>query len=178
MAFDLLFLAFCIAIIAADVLFRRVFNWLVILGIAAKAVGLAIAADTSPVFAQQWPAALAGMGLAFVFMLAFYVFRAMGAGDVKFFAVLGFWLGTAPLLPIWLAGSLLAGIHGLIGFFYKNGVMGQWVALQLIPAQGVVSHLPVLQRAGNWIGAVRGGRRGIPYAAYLAIAALVFVQWN
>lgn len=176
MPFDAFFAGFCCAAIVADVFFRRVFNWLVILGLLVKSVALAVAADVSPVFVQQWSAALAGLGLAFIFMLAFYIFRAMGAGDVKFFAVLGFWLGTAPLLPIWVMGSLLAGVHALVGYCCRTGAFGQWLVLQSC-AQVAISRVPVLQRMEHWVAAVRGGRRGIPYAAYLAVAALVYVPW-
>ncbi|MDX3907734.1 MAG: prepilin peptidase [Pigmentiphaga sp.] len=173
-----LFSAFCLAAVFCDFCFRRIFNWLILLGLAAQCVWLGVASPMSSVFAGTWPEAGLGLLLALVFLLPFYAFKAMGAGDVKFFAVVGFWLGAAPLLSVWLIGSLLAGVHGLVHFCHRNGVVGPWVALRLVPAQGLVSESPLLQRAVAWMAAVRGGRSGIPYAAYLAIAAWVVVQWR
>ncbi|OVZ55900.1 hypothetical protein CDO44_22370 [Pigmentiphaga sp. NML080357] len=172
------FMLFCGAVFVSDMLFRRVFNWLLILGIAVKTLALAMGADVPEGFAQQWQAALGGAAAGLVFMLAFYVFRVMGAGDVKFFAVLGLWLGVAPLVPIWVGGGVLAGIHCLAVVIGRNNVMGQWWALQRVPVQEAACRLPGIQKAGKWVSDTRGGRRGVPYAAYLAVAAVVVAHWN
>ncbi|WP_299451631.1 prepilin peptidase [uncultured Pigmentiphaga sp.] len=172
---DFFFLLFCGAVALGDLLFRRVFNWLLVVGIAGNVLVLATAGHEASVFAQQWSTAFLGFFAGLALFLPFYVFRVMGAGDVKFFAVLGFWLGLPGLVPVWLGGSVLAGIHALAAYCVRSGLTGEWVMLQLAPVQGAVSRIPVLRRAGQWVSALRAGRRGIPYAAYLAVAAVVVV---
>ena len=173
-----LFSLLCGGSFLSDLLFRRVFNWLLILGVGFQALALATAGHDASVFAQQWSTASLGFFAGLALFLPFYVFRVMGAGDVKFFAVLGFWLGLPGLLPVWLGGSVLAGIHALAAYFLRSSMAGEWMLLQLAPVQGAVSRFPVLRRAGPWVAAARGGRRGIPYAAYLAVAALAAVLWH
>ncbi|AHV93885.1 prepilin peptidase [Bordetella holmesii] len=65
----------------------------------------------------------------------------MGAGDVKYLAVIGLWLGLMPWLMVLVLASVPAGIHALC------------------QAWGVLRH-------------PRRARRGVPYAAYLALVAL------
>jgi Flp pilus assembly protein protease CpaA len=56
-----------------------------------------------------WLPHVAGAALGLLALLPFYALRWMGAGDVKFFAVLGLMLGWQALLPVWLVASLAAG---------------------------------------------------------------------
>lgn len=116
---------------------------------------------------------LLGFALGLLSLLPFYAIGWMGAGDVKYFAVLGLLLGAAPLLPIWIVASLLAGAHAMCVI----------VARRIAPAlsQGVLSNGhpgPVSQRLqpviAQWRQA-RQGRVGIPYAAYLAFASVWWV---
>ena len=97
----------------------------------------------------------------------------MGAGDVKYFAVLGLLLGAAPLLPIWIIASLLAGAHATCVI----------VARRIAPALSHSGPRPETDNAvsrrlqpviAQWRQA-RQGRVGIPYAAYLAFASMWWV---
>ena len=95
----------------------------------------------------------------------------MGAGDVKFFALLGFWLGVANLLPIWLLGSALAGIHVLATVIYGQRIrffLG-WLPVPALLVQG-------LDRIRRAVMKLRGSRHGVPYAAYMGIGALLMVS--
>jgi prepilin peptidase CpaA len=105
---------------------------------------------------------LGGGMLGFVGFLPLYIIRQMGAGDVKFFALLGVWLGPLGLLPVWIVGSLLAGVHALF-------VVGGRRQSQLAYVAAWVQQQSWAQRYVAW----RGTRGGIPYAAYLAAGALV-----
>lgn len=119
---------------------------------------------------------LAGMVLGLVALLPFHALGWMGAGDVKYFAVLGLLLGVTALLPIWIASSLLAGVHAL--------------CVGLAPA--VQARLPLraqhwqARAAAHWqsqpfthqLQALRQGRVGIPYAAYLAFATLGWIAFH
>lgn len=101
-------------------------------------------------------------------MLPFYVIRWMGAGDVKFFATLGFLLGAKALLPIWIIGSLLCGVHACAVLALRAAP--RW-APQVAVWQDSVQASAWYQR----ILVPRQGRQGLPYAAYLGIGTLVQV---
>ena len=100
-----------------DLRYRRVPNWLVLAGALSALAALGLGLQP---FGVGWPAALTGFAAAFCFLLLFYATRLMGAGDVKFAAALGLWVGLQPLLPIWIGASLLAALHGALTWIRKN----------------------------------------------------------
>ena len=117
---------------------------------------------------SAWPALL-GLLTGIISLLPFYIFRWMGAGDVKFFAVLGFLLGAKALLPIWTIASAIAGIHAVV---------------ILISRSWFTRATPVWAMAQTWIATssfrqkiskARQGREGLPYAAWLGVGALVTI---
>jgi len=93
----------------------------------------------------------------------------MGAGDVKFFAVLGFLLGWKALLPIWIIASIFSGAHALTVLISRHWLSN--VTSSLSMAQTWISSSSIGQRLCN----ARGGRKGLPYAAWLGIAALITI---
>lgn len=113
-------------------------------------------------------AALVGLSIGLVSMLPFYAIRWMGAGDVKFFATLGFLLGAKALLPIWIIGSLLCGVHACAVLALRAAP--RW-APQVAVWQDSVQASAWYQR----ILEPRQGRQGLPYAAYLGIGTIVQV---
>ncbi|WP_274649196.1 A24 family peptidase [Paenibacillus humicola] len=83
--------------------------------------------------------ALAGALAGFVPLLVLYLFKGIGAGDVKLFAALGAWIGTAPVLQvlvytIFYAGGAGAAMVILKRSFGRRMVMG--TLLLLLPQQG------------------------------------------
>lgn len=155
----LLFLIFCASIFLSDCLFRRVPNkWLMV----------ALAIQTGCLLLQgkgfngsDWLSDLSGLAGGLAFFLPLYALRAMAAGDVKFFAVLGFLLGLSALLPVFLIASLMAGLHAAALYVSRLGLAP---GLQLIAVR--MARWPLYQ----WVLEKRGNRVGIPYAAYLALA--------
>ncbi|KRF02104.1 hypothetical protein ASG87_11520 [Frateuria sp. Soil773] len=115
---------------------------------------------------QPW-IALTGLIIGLAVLLPCYVFGWMGAGDVKFFAVLGFLMGAKALLPIWIVGSLLGGVHALVLLASRHWLAGQPLAL-------LQSSLHTSRLWQNVVAA-RQGRVGLPYAAYMAMGALLVV---
>lgn len=143
---------------------RRVPNWLVLAG---ALVALAALAFRVQPFGVDWMSALLGAGVGFAVLLLFYALGLMGAGDVKFAGALGLWVGLPALASIWIAASLLAGVHGAL-----------WLALRrwpLSPRLAVILTGPVPAAAG---GASPSRARFIPYAAYLALAAAAWMVWR
>ncbi|PUA19813.1 prepilin peptidase [Glaciimonas sp. PCH181] len=157
-----LFVLWCVAIFLYDALIRRVPNKLLVMAIAVQlccfiVLGYGVV-GTRPVDG------LTGFAGGMIFFLPLYALRAMAAGDVKFFAVLGLLLGPTVLLPIFLLGSMCAGVYALVFYVSKSGAAPilEIVAMRL-------HSLPFYRQ----ILIKRGARIGIPYAAYLAFAAVV-----
>lgn len=154
-------------IVVHDVTKRRVSNrWLlsgVILAVASLFLNASPAAPT-------WQQALTGGVGAFALLLCFYALGMMGAGDVKFAGVLGLWLGGAALAPIAVGAGLLAGVHALC-----------WLARHRGPSR-LGRRRCAAGDPGAEAGAVAEARTtggapilAIPYAGYLALAALLWV---
>jgi prepilin peptidase CpaA len=145
-AWWLVFLAFNGLVIFYDFRWRRVPNTLVLAGLAAQVclltARIVMPAAASVPGAHGWGDALIAFAIGCSFFFV-WMLRVFGAGDVKYLAVLGLFVGVAPLLKILIVASLIGGMHSL---------------LQVVQ----------LVRAGP--GAPR--RRGVPYAAYLALVAI------
>lgn len=159
-----LWLLWLLLVTVYDARQRRVPNWLVLVG-AAVALG-ALAMNAQP-FGIKWPEALMGSALGFGFLLLFYAAGLMGAGDVKFAGVLGLWVGWHSLLPIWAIASLVAGVHGVLWL-----VLNRWPWFPRLAL--LLSGTP---RRDNTTG-LRARPRPIPYAAYLALVAAIWMAWG
>ena len=158
-----------------DLRIRKVRNWMVLLGLS---VGLvAIAVGVQPFQVSIWNG-LGGMLVAFAALLPFYALRWMGAGDVKFAAVMGLWFGLSPnLLFIWVGGSLLAGVHGLLVVLWRRlqwSPTASWLQARLPLRMAAVFSAPGINNTISAVGR-REIQRSIPYAGYMAIAAIWIV---
>lgn len=169
------FLLLCVAVFLSDLVVRKVFNAAVLVALVVQGGFLACAQTTASRLAIELEPAMTGLVVGFVLMLPLYVFRAMGAGDVKFFAVLGWWLGPAALLPVFVVASVMAGIHAVV--LSAEGSI--WLVAARDLGQRVVAALPVPSawRGGPGAGS-SGQQRGIPYAAYMAVGAVGMLVWQ
>jgi prepilin peptidase CpaA len=152
----LLFCTWASGVSFYDIRDRRVPNWLLGLGIVFGCVSIVLLRDA---FMTGFSQSLLGAALAFVVFLPLYGFGAMGAADVKVFAVLGLWLGASALAPIWLWATVAAAIHAVC-------------AIVLMRTHSVTVFgwtLAVGPRSGA------GRIRGAPYAAFLTLAALCLI---
>lgn len=155
-------------VIGSDLYARRVPNtWLLaVLLLAAAILGMSWVEDG----ANGPPrAALSGLLIGLVVMLPAYRFGVMGAGDVKFFAVMGFLLGAKALLPIWIIGSLLTGAHAVV-IAVARRTLGE-----AVPGGAGSQSWLATSAWGRRITAARQGRAGLPYAAWLAVGAVTTV---
>ncbi|MHC1480771.1 A24 family peptidase [Frateuria aurantia] len=132
-------------VIAGDMRYRRVPNKLLM---AALAVSLLIrAADTALGMPAYYLEGMEGLLLGAAILIPFYAMGWMGAGDVKYFATVGFVLGWPALLPVWILGSLLLGLYALL-----QAISPRWSAA-----------------AGSFHEPHRGGQ---PYAACMGLASI------
>ena len=136
-------------IVVSDLARRRVPNLWVAAGAVLALV--ALLAGQSPL-GIDWKAALSAAAIGFTALLACYALGLMGAGDVKFVGALGLWFGGLAMVPIAIAASLLAGLHAV-----------GWLLWQRRPGKA----RPIARPARS-----RWQSRPIPYAGYLALAAL------
>lgn len=61
-----------------------------------------------------------GLLLGFGLMLILYLFRAVGAGDVKLFAGIGVWLGLGMTAQVMMYSILFAGLIGLVIMLWRR----------------------------------------------------------
>ncbi|MHA7601544.1 A24 family peptidase [Alicycliphilus sp. T452] len=160
-----------------DLRTRKVRNWMVLLGLAMGTA--ALFGGAQPFQVPLW-SGLAGMLAAFAVLLPFYALGWMGAGDVKFAAVMGLWFGLSPqLLLIWVGGSLLAGLHGLLVLLWRGlrrGSHGTWLQARL-PARLAMA-MALAAPPAPPAKAPQGRpaiERSIPYAGYMALTAIWLV---
>ncbi|GAB2459834.1 A24 family peptidase [Comamonas humi] len=162
-------LLWLITIAVADLRIRKVRNWMVLLGLG---TGLAtLFSGGQPFQVDAW-SGLLGMLAAAAALLPFYALRWMGAGDVKFAAVMGLWFGLSPgLLLIWLGGSLLAGLHGMAVLAWRGFQRSPYgpVLQANLPARWAHVLAMPSAPASNTV------QRSIPYAGYMALAAIWLV---
>lgn len=154
-------------VVLSDLYARRVPNaWLAATLAIAVVVSLAGWATGSP--RPVWPS-IPGLLVGLASMLPFYAIGWMGAGDVKYFATLGFLLGARLLLPIWIMACLMTGVHALIILVMRTP--------RFAYAPGVTSARQRLHAWPLWRRSLqaRQGRVGQPHAAYLGIATMLLV---
>ena len=85
--------------------------------------------------------ALTGALAGFIPLLAIYLFKGIGAGDVKLFAALGAWIGTFSVLQVLLYSIFYAGGAGIVLLFLNRAFGSRLLmgALSLFfPRQGSV----------------------------------------
>ena len=109
----LVFYMWLVVAAVCDAIYRKCYNWLVITGVFMAFVAVISVPESLPVPINLQDR-LIGMLFGFFVFLLFYIFKMMGAGDVKFAAALGAWLGWQILLPIWVVSCAFAVMHGVI----------------------------------------------------------------
>lgn len=161
---DVALLLWLLLVTVYDFRERRVPNWLVLAGAAAALAALALGIQP---FGIDWASALLSAGIGFGFLLLFYAFGLMGAGDVKFAGALGLWVGLSALIPIWIGASLMAGAHSIL-----------WIGLKRWPLFPGLNFLLAGPARMSEPGVPTRRPRIVPYAAYLALATAAWMVWG
>ena len=148
---DLVISVWALGLAVIDLRWRRLPNVWLLSGFA-FGLGSFVVTGGMPLGAGLLEAALA-MGMALACFVPFYLARWMGAGDVKFLAVIGWLGGFEVLFGALLFGSLLAGAMALVLKFLPFWGLRHFSSARLAP---------YLQAR-------------VPYGACLAIALLYSV---
>lgn len=146
-----------------DVRERRIPNGLVL---AILALGLVYAATTGPLL-PALGRSLLGVALGFGIWIAFHVAGVLGAGDVKFFAAVGAWLGPGATWRAALVAALAGGVLAVL-FLLRERRLGS--ALQRAALAASARSLAVARDEGSVTA--RAGAP-LPYGVALAVGALV-----
>ena len=126
---------------------------------------------------------LAGVLLGFGLFLLPYLWGAVGAGDVKFVAAVGAWLGMQPMLPILLIGCLATGVYAVVLLVMHNGYREAWANLQvafyrlmLLGRQlGADDNLECVQTVAQQR---ERRKRLIPFSAMITVGIVLTIVWN
>lgn len=146
--------------IALDIRLRRVPNWLVAAGVVLSIALIKFGGVQD--LAYDWQDFWLGGAIAFACFLPLYTLGWMGAGDVKFFTVVGLLAGWHGLVAVWLVSSMISGLHALGIVVLRQldaSSPSAWIVMRVCPA------------IARW-DIAHAGLRGIPYAAYMAIGLL------
>ena len=141
----------CISAVS-DAKYRKIYNWIVLSGGVIALFSLTIFGESHPVNINLNDSLLGAL-LAFFSLIIFYKLKMMGAGDVKFAAVVGMWVGWSLLLPIWALSCFFAVAHG---FFARSSLKYLFVATSSMRD-----------------GVIEGNEKFIPYVTYLSLATIV-----
>ena len=152
--------------IASDVYARRVPNIALLAALTAGTILLVFLGQQAQPTTGQ---AALGLIVGLFCFLPFYIFKWMGAGDVKLMAVIGFLLGMPALLPIWAASCLSLTLHAAGNFLLRRF---KPAAIQMAHSTGTDR---LFNRLGTRIDNARQGRRGMPYAAHIGICTIAYI---
>lgn len=120
----------------------------------------------------------ASFGLA-VFMLP-YILGGMGAGDVKFVAALGAWLGIKPLAIAVFFGCMATGIYALVLTIAAGGIRQMWFNFQMTVFRlGSLGRLLIasdrFEHIHDWTNTPDRRKRLIPFSAMMALGVAIAV---
>ncbi len=123
-----------------------------------------------------------GLILGFAILILPYSMGGIGAGDVKFLAGIGAWLGPQAILPIVLIGCIATGIYSAIVIVHGRGLKGIVANVRFL-VHSLVAHAagPAPSTEGVQAIAREADRRErlVPFSAMLAIGVwcVITTDW-
>lgn len=159
--FTLLLLIGCIS----DLRSRRIPNELVIAILVTGWLFALLGPNPGQALLMSGAGTIVGFGI----WIAFYLVGAIGAGDVKFFAAAGAWLGPG---ATWRAALLAAVIGGVLALIFLVMEKRFGSALRRIALAASARTIAVVPETPS----EQGRYRPLPYGVALAIGALI-VAW-
>ena len=163
----LLALVICAALF--DVRYRKIPNWLTLLGVL---VGLGLNAFLY----QGWPGlrlSLMGLGIGFGIYFVLYALRAMGAGDVKLMAAIGSMVGWEDWVGIFIITAIVGGVAALLLVLLRGRLKKTLFNVSFILSE-MKSGRPAYM--GKEELDVRSPKSlGLPHGAVIAVGTLAFL---
>ena len=137
-----------------DIAKRRIFNHSVVLVLGIGILFL-IFPDGNQL-SKSWSDSLIAATIFFALFFSFYALGWMGAGDVKFGAVLAFCLGLQAFFYVWVISIVVAIMYSQL--------------VNVLSMYGMES-IKIKMTLGN----VVEGKKYVPYGALLSISAMIFI---
>lgn len=163
----LLALVLCAAVY--DVRYRKIPNWLTLLGVL---VGLGL----NTFLFQGWPGlrlSLMGLGMGFGIYFVLYALRAMGAGDVKLMAAVGSMVGWEDWFGIFIITAIVGGVAALLLVLFRGRLKKTLFNVSFILSE-MKSGRPAYM--GKEELDVRSPKAlGLPHGAVIAVGTLAFL---
>ena len=122
---------------------------------------------------------LIGALVGFALMIALYALGGLGAGDVKFVAALGAWLGLPLTLYVLTAGCIAAGIYSAVLLVAASSWRETYLNLQIlyIRLSCIGRHLGSEDRVELEVNRADRRKRLIPFSAMIAVGLVVTLFW-
>lgn len=121
-------------------------------------------------------ASLGGAAVGFASLFALWMMRAMGAGDVKFMAAVGAWLGPAMAFQAVIVGAVVGGILAVAVILYRRSFIQTYFNMGVVMRK-VGSFRTAFSDDGSFRELTQGGT-AMPYAIPLTIGTLCVLVSN
>ncbi len=166
---EVVLLALVLGAAVYDVRYRRIPNWLTLLGVL---VGLGLNAFLY----QGWPGlrlSVLGLAMGFGVYFALYALRAMGAGDVKLMAAIGSMVGWQNWFGIFIITAIFGGAAALLLVLVRGRLKKTLFNVSFILSE-MKSGRPAY--VGKEELDVRNPKAlGLPHGAVIAVATIAFL---
>ena len=166
---ELVLIALVLGAAVYDIRYRRIPNWLTVMGVA---VGLLLKSFLYP----GWPGlrlGLLGLAVAFGVYFVLYALRAMGAGDVKLMAAIGAMVGWQNWFGIFIITAIFGGAAALVLVLMRGRLKRTLFNVSFILSE-MKSGRPAY--LGKDELDVRNPKAlGLPHGAVIAVGTLVFL---
>lgn len=165
-----LLLVLLLLAVATDVLYRRISNILICIGLVlGLALHIAAAGGDSSATLSAIASSLGGLGLGFLCAFPLYYLRAMGAGDVKLLMVVGVFLGPLPTLKVILFTFMAGGALAVINVLSRRSLTTLVANIQFMLASNAMRAAGVAVPSDT---SLRNTAGRIPYAVAIFLGTL------
>lgn len=152
-----------------DLRLRRIPNWLSLSGIL---TGITLKSFLFGFTGLK--SSLSGMAAGFAIYFVLYLFRAMGAGDVKLMAAVGAFVGPGNWMVIFLITALLGGIIALSVLAWRKRMRKTFENVLFIVSEMMHFRAPFMAREELSVKSQRA--LTLPHGAVIGLGCIVFVS--
>jgi prepilin peptidase CpaA len=170
---EMILLALVLAAALYDVRYRRIPNWISVVGVVSGLAMNTFLAYDSPSRWSGLVTSLEGMGLGFGVYFLLYLLRAMGAGDTKLMAAVGAVVGPAAWFGIFLVTAVIGGAMSLILITIRGRVKKTFWNLGFILSEMKSGRPAYLRREELDVKSPKSV--GLPHGAVIAIGTIFYI---
>ncbi len=173
-------IALLLAATVMDMRTRRIPNALVVSGMVIALAFHAVAPAGEGLFASPWGSigvvqSLLGLAAGLALFLPLYLFRALGAGDVKLLAMVGAWLGAPLLIGAAVLTLLAGGVMALLVMAFSRTSRQVLANVRFLLTTALIG-----AQSGRLAGldAPAAGSVRLPYAVAILVGTVAQLAWQ